>query len=296
MNQTRMPTQPATEANAALALPEFDDRVTLIKPRKAWVSLGLVELWRYRDLLLQMVYRDFSARYRQSVVGPAWVVINPVITMIVFTFVFGKIAKLPSEGVPYPVFSFAGMLPWLYFSGCFSKSSESTITGGRLLTKVYFPRLILPLSKVTIGLIDFCVQFMLLLMLMAWFQITPTVNVLFVPCFLLLGMVSGLALGLWATTLVVKYRDIQQLIGYAVQMLMWLTPVAYATSSIPADWRFLYSLNPMVSVIDGFRWAMIGSPAPDWTTLAASSSVAILLLVTGMYFFRRSESTFADVI
>ena len=269
---------------------------TIIKPRSGWISLELVELWRYRDLLFQMLYRDFSARYRQSVVGPAWVFINPLITMFVFTVVFGTIAKLPTDGIPYPIFNFSGMLPWIYFSGCLSKSSESTITGGRLLSKVYFPRLILPLSKVTLGLVDFAVQFVMLLVLMWWYQITPTVNLLFVPAFMVLAMVSGLSLGIWATTIVIKYRDIQQLIGYAVQLLMWLTPVAYATRSIPEEWQFVYSLNPMVSVIDGFRWAVIGSPAPNWATLFLSCGIATLLFVTGLYFFRRSEATFADVI
>ena len=269
---------------------------TIIKPRSGWISLELVELWRYRDLLFQMLYRDFSARYRQSVVGPAWVFINPLITMFVFTIVFGTIAKLPTDGIPYPIFNFSGMLPWIYFSGCLSKSTESTIAGGRLLSKVYFPRLILPLSKVTLGLVDFAVQFVMLLALMWWYQIAPTMNLLFVPAFMLLAMVSGLSLGIWATTIVIKYRDIQQLIGYAVQLLMWLTPVAYATRSVPDEWQFVYGLNPMVGVIDGFRWAVIGSPAPNWTTLLLSCGIATLLFVAGLYFFRRSEATFADVI
>jgi lipopolysaccharide transport system permease protein len=270
--------------------------VTVIEPQGAWVALNLGEIWRYRDLLFQMVYRDFSAKYRQTVLGFAWAVINPIVQMVLFTLVFGKMAKLPSDGIPYPVFSYTGLLPWLYFSGCLTRSSESALSGTALLTKVYFPRLILPLSKVTNGLIDFGVQFAVLLVLMIWYGVAPSWGIVCLPLFVLLCALSALAVGLWASALSVKYRDVTQVIGFVARMWMWVTPVLYSVSLVPERWRPLYSLNPMVGVLEGFRWAMLGKSAPDWRMMAISTGVTVILFVGGLYFFRRTEATFADVI
>ena len=278
------------------SLKEYVGPITVIRPQEGWVSIEFVELWRYRDLLVQKVYRDFSAKYRQSFIGVGWAFVNPLMCMVVFTIVFSKIAKLPSEGVPYPVFNFSGLIPWLYFSGCLTRASQSTISGGQLLTKVYFPRLLLPLSKVINGLIDFGIQLVLLLGLMMWFGVTPSGNMILIPVFLAVCMTTALSVSLWATALVVKYRDVQSIIGYVMQMWMWLTPVAYSASSVPEEWQAVYALNPMVGVLEGFRWAILGNAAPNWEMMAVSTFASILMLISGLYFFRRVESTFADVI
>ena len=285
-----------TNTTPARLMNDASQSVTIIKPKDGWPKVDLLEVWRYRDLLVQMVYRDFSTRYRQSVVGPSWALIHPLFSMVIHTFVFSTIARLPSDGLPYPVFNFCGSLPWIYFSGCLSKSSESTISGNRLITKVYFPRVLLPLSKVAIGLIDLGIQFLILLALLAWYGITPSANILFVPVFVIIALITALSGGLWVSAIVVKYRDLRQLIQYAVQAMMWLTPVAYATSSVPDEWLFVYSLNPIVHVVDGFRWAVVGSPELNTIPLVVSILIIIPFFVSGLYFFRRSESTFADMI
>ena len=268
----------------------------VIEPPSGWLSLNLREVWRYRDLLSLLVWRDFSCRYRQSILGVGWAVVRPVFSVVVFTIIFGNVAQLPSDGLPYALFSFAGMMPWLYFSGCLGGVTGSIVGGAGLFTKVYFPRLILPLASVCGGLADLLIQFVLLLGLMLWFGVMPTWTVVFVPLFILECMLVSLALGLWLTALNVKYRDIGQLVPFVSQIWMYLTPIVYASSLVPQRWRALYSLNPLVGVIDGFRWAMLGQSAPDWTMLAISTSVTLILLVTGLYYFRRVEQTFADVI
>ena len=271
-------------------------QITVIEPPSAWPALNLGELWKYRDLLILFVWRDFSAKYRQSVLGVSWAVINPVIQMVLFTLVFGKMAELPSDGIPYPVFNFSALLPWIYFSGCLTKSTTSAVRSSQLLTKVYFPRLLLPLANVTNGLIDFGIQLVLLLLLMAWYGIVPTAGAFLLPLFLLMIIVAALAVGLWTSALSVKYRDVTQVISFMARMWMWLTPVVYSVSLVPEKWRPLYYLNPMVGVIEGFRWAMLGATSPDWQMMGISFVVTCLLLVSGVIFFRKSEATFADVI
>lgn len=270
--------------------------VTVIKPETGWVRLNVRELWRYRELLLQLVWRDFSAKYRQSVIGVGWAVINPLVRMALYTLVFGQLARLPSEGSPYPVFVFAGLLPWMYFSGCLSGVSSSTVNSSNLLTKIYFPRLILPLSRLANGLIDFGIQFVMLGLLMAWYGVTPSWAILTIPLFLCLCMVSASSIGLWAAALSVKYRDINQLTSVMARMWMWLTPVAYSIDLVPESWRPIYRLNPMVGAIEGFRWALLGKAQPDWEMIAVSTAIAGCLFTGGLYFFRRTEGTFADVI
>lgn len=270
--------------------------VTVIKPETGWVRLNVREIWRYRGLLLQLVWRDFSAKYRQSVIGVGWAVINPLVQMALYTLVFGRMARLPSEGSPYPVFVFAGLLPWMYFSGCLSGVSSSTVNSSNLLTKIYFPRLILPLSRLANGLIDFGIQFVMLGVMMAWYGVTPSWAILTIPLFLCLCMVSAASIGLWAAALSVKYRDVNQLTSVMARMWMWLTPVAYSIDLVPESWRTVYRLNPMVGAIEGFRWALLGKVQPDWEMVAFSTAIAGCLLTGGLYFFRRTEGTFADVI
>jgi lipopolysaccharide transport system permease protein len=268
----------------------------VIEPQKGWISLNLREVWRYRDLLSMLVWRDFSCRYRQSVLGAGWAIVRPVLSVLVFTVIFGMIARLPSDGIPYPLFSFAAMMPWLYFSTALANATNSVVGGQGLLTKVYFPRLVLPLASVCGGLGDLVIQFVLLIALMLWYGVAPAWSVLLVPLFIFECMVVSLALGLWLTALNVKYRDINQLVPFLVQIWMYLTPIVYSSSMVPQRFRALYSLNPLVGVVDGFRWAMLGQTAPDWSMLAISSSVVLVLFISGLYYFRRTEQTFADII
>lgn len=270
--------------------------VTVIEAPRGWLSLNLRELWRYRDLLWLLVWRDFSVRFRQSVLGVGWAVVRPVLSVLVFTVIFGMVAGLPSDGIPYPLFSFAAMMPWLYFSSALANATNSVVGGGALLTKVYFPRLVLPLASVAAGLADFAIQFVLLLGLMFWYGVAPSWNAVLAPLFVLDCVLVSLALGLWLTALNVKYRDIGQLVPFLVQVWMYLSPVVYSSSMIPERWRPLYALNPMVGVIDGFRWAVLGQNPPDWTMMAISTVVMAVLLTGGACYFRKTEATFADVI
>jgi len=256
----------------------------------------LGEVWRYRDLLYQLVHRFIVAKYRQSVLGVGWALIKPITSMVIFTVIFGRVAKLPSDGIPYPIFSFAAMLPWLYFSTCVTGTTESVVRGGGLLTKVYFPRLILPLSTIATGLVEFVIQFGVLLVMMAFYGITPTWGLLLLPVFLLQCALTALSVGLWLTALNVKYRDVGQIVPFFVQAWMWVCPIVYSSSMIPDRWRVLYGLNPMVGVIEGFRWAMLGKSAPDWGMMAVSFCVVAVLFVSGLYYFRKAETTFADLI
>lgn len=268
----------------------------VIQPRHGWVALNLGEVWRYRDLLFLLVWRDFSCRYRQTVLGVGWAIARPVLSVLVFTVIFGWVARLPSDGIPYPLFSFAAMMPWLYFSNALTNATNSVVGGSGLLTKVYFPRLVLPLASVATGLVDFAIQLVLLVGLMAWYGVMPAWTVILAPLFLVECAVVSLALGLWLTALNVKYRDIGQLIPFLAQVWMYLTPIVYSSSLIPERWRPLYSLNPMVGVIDGFRWATLGQSAPDWSMVAISTLVVLVLFVSGLYYFRSFEQTFADII
>jgi lipopolysaccharide transport system permease protein len=269
---------------------------TVIEPSRGWIALNLAEVWRYRDLLSLLVWRDFSSRYRQSILGIGWAVLRPVLSVVVFTLIFGHVAQLPSDGIPYPLFSFAAMMPWLYFSTALAGATNSVVGGQALLTKVYFPRLVLPLASVATGLIDLVIQFVILVGLMLWYQVVPTWQVVLVPLFILECVIVSLALGLWLTALNVKYRDITHLVPFVTQIWMYLTPIVYSSSLVPERWRPLYGLNPMVGVVDGFRWAMLGQSAPDWTMLATSLAMVLILFVTGLFYFRKVEETFADII
>ena len=254
------------------------------------------DLWRYRELFYFLAWRDLLVRYKQTVIGVAWAVIRPVLTMIVFTIIFSRVAKLPSEGVPYPLFVFAAMLPWQFFANALTEASGSLVANEKLISKVYFPRLVVPASSVIASLVDFLVAFAILVVLMAWFQFVPTWRILTLPAFVLLGFVAALGPGLLITALNVQYRDFRYVIPFIVQFGLYISPVGFSTSVIPEKWRLLYSLNPMVGVIDGFRWCICGTNSLNGQDFLVSCSVAGLLLWMGLAYFRRMERTFADII
>ncbi|MEK6334881.1 MAG: ABC transporter permease [Acidobacteriota bacterium] len=270
--------------------------VFFIKPELGLTSLGLRELWDYRELLYFFVWRDVKVRYKQTVLGAAWAIIQPFLMMVVFSFFFGRLAGVPSDGIPYPVFVYCALLPWQLFAHALSESSNSLVANERLLTKVYFPRLLIPVSSVLGGLIDFAIAFVILILMMAWYGIWPTWAIVTLPGFILLAMASALGVGLWLSALNVRYRDVRYTIGFLIQFWLLATPVAYSSSLIPARWRALYGLNPMAGVVEGFRWALLGRGAPPGPLVAVSAVTVILILIGGFYFFRRLEDEFADVI
>ncbi len=254
------------------------------------------ELWEYRELLYFLTWRDIKIRYKQAALGVAWAVLQPLFTMVVFSVIFGSFAKLPSDGIPYPVFSYVALLPWQFFSGSLSRAGTSLVANSNLLTKIYFPRLVIPLSAVGAGLVDFAISFVVLLGLMLFYGIAPTWAIVTLPLFILLAALTALAVGLWLSALNVQYRDVQHLIPFIIQAWMYASPVAYSATLVPAGLlRTLYGLNPMAGVIQGFRWALLGGSPPD-ALLLVSTLVVILLLVTGLAYFRRMEESFADIV
>jgi lipopolysaccharide transport system permease protein len=259
-------------------------------------GLRLNELWAYRELLYFLVWRDIKVRYKQTALGAAWVIIQPFLTMVVFTLFFGNLAKVPSDGIPYPLFAFAGLVPWTLFAYSLTESSGSLVTNQNLITKVYFPRLIIPLASVLAGLVDFAISFSVLLLLMLYYGVMPQVAVLTVPLFVILAVLAALSVGIWLSALNVEFRDVRYTIPFLTQLWMFVTPLAYASSLVPAQWRLVYGLNPMAGVVEGFRWALLGKTAPPSLLLAASAPVIVLLLIGGTYYFRRMERTFADVV
>ncbi len=270
--------------------------VTVIRPSAGWVPLDLTELWAYRELLYFLTWRDIKVRYKQTALGAAWAILQPVLTMVVFTVVFGKLAKIPSDGLPYPVFSFCALLPWQLFSYALSQASNSLVGSQNLITKVYFPRLIIPLSSVLAGLVDFAIAFVILLALMAGYGVRPGWQVVFLPLFVLFAMVAALAVGLWLSALNVEYRDVRYTIPFLTQFWLYASPVAYSSTLVPARWRVLFGLNPMAGVIDGFRWALTGRTSAPGPMTIVSAVVVLALLAGGLYYFRRMEKTFADVV
>jgi lipopolysaccharide transport system permease protein len=273
--------------------------LTVIQPTKGWAALQLGAVWHYRELLYFLAWRDIKVRYKQTALGVAWVVLQPVISMLVFSGLFGVLLNTPSNGVPYPVFVYTGLLPWTYFAGSLARSSVSLVDSRNLITKVYFPRLIVPLTGILAGLIDFAVGFVVLIVLMLLYGMVPTATVIFLPLFLLLAILTALGFGLWLSALNVRYRDVGYLIPFLVQIWLYLTPVIYSVSLVPERFQFLLGLNPMTSVIIGFRWALLGQ-APDtqqyvWI-FVLSVTTMFIVLISGLIFFRRTERTFADII
>jgi len=266
-----------------------------IEPKRGWVSVDLKDLWEYRELLFFLAWRDVKVRYKQTALGAAWAVIQPLFTMLLFTLFFGRLAKVPSDGIPYPLFSYTALLPWQLFAYALTESSNSVIANERLITKVYFPRLIVPLASILAGLVDFAIAFVLVLGMMVWYHAVPTWAILTLPFFVLFTIVTALAVGLWLSALNVQYRDVRYTLTFIVQFWLIASPVAYSATLVPAKWRAFYGLNPMAGVIEGFRWALLGSGDPG-PTIAISAAMAVVLLVSGAFYFRRMEQAFADII
>jgi len=266
-----------------------------IEPSKGWVSLKLDELWEYRELLYFLTWRDIKVRYKQTVLGAAWAIIQPFFTMVVFSLFFGKLAKVPSDGIPYPIFSFAALVPWTFFANGLTQAANSLVGNANLIKKVYFPRLVIPLSAVISGVIDFVLAFVVLLGMMLYYHTFPTVNVLWLPLLLILAFVTALGAGMWLCAMNVQFRDIRYAVPFLVQAWMFASPIAYSSSLVPENLRPLYGLNPMVGVLEGFRWALLGTDTAPAAMVAVSSAVAVALLVSGLYYFRRMEKTLADV-
>jgi lipopolysaccharide transport system permease protein len=272
--------------------------VTVIEPTKGGILPRLGAVWAYRELLYFFVWRDIKVRYKQTLLGIAWAILQPLLAMVVFTVFFGRLAGIDQEtgGVPYPVFAYAALLPWTYFANSLSECASSLVGAQHLVTRIYFPRLLLPLSGTLSGLVDLAIAFVVLLGMILWYGIELTWGLAFLPLFVLLAMLTALAVGLWLAALNVKYRDVQYTLPFMTQLWLFITPVAYPVSIVPEGLRWLYGLNPMVGVVEGFRWALTGTTTPEWDAIAASGVVMTTLLVSGIAYFSRAERTFADVV
>lgn len=286
----------STQAPAISSTSQSDVRVLSIKPSHGWVSLNLGQLWYYRELLYFLCWRDIKVRYKQTALGVAWAFIQPLCTMLIFTLFFGRLAKIPSDGVPYAVFSYVALVPWMFFANGLSQASESLVSNANLIKKIYFPRLVVPISSVLSGVIDFGIAFIVVIGMIMYFGFTPTINIIFFPMFLLLALVTALGVALWLSALNVQYRDVRYTIPFLIQLWMFASPIVYPSSMIPEPWRTFYGINPMVGVIEGFRWSLLGTGTPPGFMCLISSLVAFGVLVTGAYYFRRMERTFADTI
>jgi lipopolysaccharide transport system permease protein len=269
--------------------------VTAIGPSRGF-ALRLSELWAYRELFYFLMWRDLKVRYKRTAIGASWAVIQPLMTMIVFTVFFGTLAKLPSDNLPYPIFSFSGLLPWTMFVYALNNSSMSVVASQGLITKVYFPRIIVPLASALAGVLDFLIGLVVLAGMMAWYGIVPPLAVVTLPLFTVFAFTTALAFGLWFSALNVRYRDVQLLVPFLIQIWLFLTPIAYSTSLVPPSYRLIYGINPMAGVVEGFRWALLGRATGFGPLLGVSVGVVLLTLVTGAYYFRRTERLFADII
>jgi lipopolysaccharide transport system permease protein len=268
--------------------------ITRIVPPRGWLNLDLQEVWGYWELLYFFVWRDLKVRYKQTAIGIAWVVIQPFMTMLVFTLFFGRLAKIPSEGLPYPLFYYSALLPWTYFAGALTNATNTIVEHQRVVTKVYFPRVLLPLSAVVSGLVDFAIGFILLAGMVVYYRFTPTLATLLLPCFLLLAVATALGVGLWLSALNALYRDVRYVIPFLVQFWLFASPVAYPTALVPERWQWLYGLNPVAGVVEGFRWALTGRGQPPGTLLLASAVGVLLCFVGGLIYFQKMEGTIAD--
>jgi lipopolysaccharide transport system permease protein len=260
------------------------------------VSLNLSELWEYRELFLFLTWREVSVRYKQTVLGVAWAIIQPVMSMVVFTVFFGGLAKMPSDGVPYPIFTFAALVPWMLFSNGLTQSANSLVGNANLIRKVYFPRLVAPVATVLSGLVDFILAFIVLLGMMVYYGLFPTINFAWLPVLVLLALITSLGIGLWFSALNVEYRDVRHAVPFLTQLWLFATPIAYPSSLLLEPWRTLYGINPMVGVVEGFRWALLGTDTAGGPMIAVSTVIAVVIFVGGAFYFRRMEKTFADVV
>ncbi len=270
---------------------------TVLQASNGWIPLRLNELWSNRELLYFLVWRDIKVRYKQTALGVTWAIIQPFMTMIVFSLFFGRLGEIPSDGIPYPIFSYAALVPWTFFATGLANSANSLVGSQNLLKKIYFPRLVIPISSVSSGLLDFLLAFLVLLAMMFFYRISPSANIIWLPFLLLLAFTTSLGVGLWLSALNVQYRDIKYIIPFLVQFWMFSTPIAYPSSLIENELlRNLYSLNPMAGVVEGFRWALLNTDTAPGSTILLSSLVSLALLVSGLFYFRRMEKTFADVV
>ena len=270
--------------------------VLRITPPPCWVALPLGELWAYRELLYFFVWRDIKIRYKQTAIGAAWAILQPFLTMVVFSLFFGRLAHIPSNGLPYPIFYYSALLPWMYFAAALQNATNTIVENQRLITKVYFPRLALPLSAVASGLVDFGISFAMFVAMMAYYRIRPGAAVLWLPAFLLLAVLTALGVGLWLSALNAIYRDVRYVLPFLVQFWMFASPVAYPSSLVPEKWRWLYGLNPMAGVIEGFRWSLVGQGAPPGRLLLVSAAVVVVVFLSGAAYFQKMETTIADVV
>jgi len=270
--------------------------VIQIRPSRGWVSLKLDELWEYRELLYFLVWRDIKVRYKQTVLGIAWAIIQPFFTMIVFSLFFGRLAKVPSDGIPYPIFSYAALVPWSFFANGLSMASNSLVDSANLIKKVYFPRLAIPLATVLSGIVDFVLAFVMLLGMMLYFDIVPTIHVVWLPLLLFLALITSLGVSLWLSAMNVQFRDVRYTIPFLTQFWLFATPIAYPSSLLSEPWRTLYGINPMVGVVEGFRWALLGTNTAPGPIIIVSSLAALSVLISGAFYFRRMEKTFADMV
>ena len=269
-----------------------------IKPSKGLAALNLRDLWTYRELVYFMIWRDIKVRYKQTMLGAAWAIIQPVMTMLVFTFLFGRIAKLPTDGdIPYPIFSYTALLPWGLFVAALNQASRSLTANQNMVTKIYFPRLVLPLASILSGLVDFVISFVILIGLMIYYNVTPSINALWaLPLFLLLAIIAALGVALWLAAINVQYRDVNYALPFMTQFWLFITPVAYSSNLISDKWQLIYSLNPMAGVVNGFRWALLGTNTGPGPEMAVSVVISIIVLISGLFYFRNMEKTFADTI
>lgn len=279
------------EQNGTLTIPAI-----VIQPSKGWLKLNLRDLWEYRELLFFLVWRDVKVRYKQTVLGAAWAILQPFLTMVVFSIFFGRLAKVPSDGIPYPIFAYTALLPWQLFAHALSESGNSLVANQQLITKVYFPRLVIPISAVLAGLVDFVIAFVVLLAMMFYYGIVPTIAILTLPLFIMFAVATALAAGLWLSALNVEYRDVRYTIPFLTQFWLFATPIAYSSSLVPERWRTLYGLNPMAGVVEGFRWALLGRSGGMGSLVVVSVLAVGLMLLGGLIYFRRMERTFADIV
>ncbi len=274
------------------------ERVSVIRiaPSTGWVEIRFQELWEYRELLYFLVWRDIKVRYKQTVLGAAWAILQPFLTMVIFSLFFGQLAKMPSDGIPYPLFAFAALVPWTFFANGLNQSSNSLVASANLLKKVYFPRLMIPCASVLAGGIDFLFAFIVLLGMMVFFGFTPTANIIWLPLLFVLALMTSLGVGLWFSALNVQFRDVRYTIPFLTQCWLFATPIAYPSSLLSEPWRTLYGINPMVGVVEGFRWALLGTDTAPGSMIVVSTFMAIILFIGGMFYFRRMEKTFADIV
>ncbi len=281
-----------------------DELVLFIRPTRGWSAINLKEIWHFRELIYFLIWRDIKVRYKQTALGAAWAIIQPFLTMVVFTVFFGKLAKVPSDNVPYPIFSYTGLLPWGLFVKALSDAGHSLVSHRAMITKIYFPRLVIPFASVLSGIVDFGLAFLVLIGIMIYYNYAPgstyhisiTLSILTLPLFLILALITALGVGLWLSALNVIYRDIGYIIPFLTQFWLFITPIAYPTSMVPTKWQLLYAINPMTGVVEGFRWALLGTGTAPGPMLAVSTTISLLTLITGLFYFSRMERTFADTV